>query len=421
MSEIQAGMKTVLIIYPHWPPSNLVGVHRVRLIANHLSAQEWHPIVLTVHQKHYEETSIPELESLVDDSVEVIKTEAKDVFKLFGKRLVGDIGLRGWTELKSTAKAILEKRTVDFIWFSMPSWYPPLMAGALKRQFNIRIGIDYQDPWVQKLPDGTAWISRARMTQWLARRMEPYVLREMSLITAINASYISGIRERHPELDHIPRATFQLGFDEKDHQLEVKSQSLWPEHKQCLIYAGAFLPLSAPFHRALFKATRSLLDEGLISSNILFLYVGTGHPDRPVQRIAAEEGITSQILEIPERISFLEIQQLLRKAYAAMVIGSPEPHYSASKVFQCVLSQRPVLGILHEQSEASTILEQCGWTSMIAKYRGNEEELVVSITKALANCLNGPHPPLSLAPLEPHHARNAAKVFADAMNSIVAT
>ena len=27
-------MKRILIIYPHWPPSNLVGVHRVRLIAN---------------------------------------------------------------------------------------------------------------------------------------------------------------------------------------------------------------------------------------------------------------------------------------------------------------------------------------------------------------------------------------------------
>ena len=37
-------MKTVLIIYPHWPPSNLVGVHRVRLIANHLHAQDWHPL-----------------------------------------------------------------------------------------------------------------------------------------------------------------------------------------------------------------------------------------------------------------------------------------------------------------------------------------------------------------------------------------
>lgn len=420
MSEIQAGMKTVLIIYPHWPPSNLVGVHRVRLIANHLSSQGWHPVVLTVHQKHYEETCIPELESLVDDSVEVIKTDAKDVIWLFGMRLIGDIGLRGWKGLKSTAKAILENRTVDFIWFSMPSWYPPLMAGALKRQFKIPIGIDYQDPWVQRLPNDTPLLSRARLTQCFARKMEPYVLKDVSLITAINASYVSGIRERHPELDHVPRATFQLGFDEKDHQLEIKSQILWPEHSQCLIYAGAYLPLSAPFHRALFKATRSLLDGGLISSNIFFLYVGTGHPNRPIQRIASEEGITTHVLEIPERISFLEIQQLLRKVHATMVIGSPEPHYSASKVFQCVLSQRPVLGILHEQSEASTILEQCGGTSMIAKYRGNEEELVVSIKQALTNCLNGPHPQLNLAPLEPYHARNAARAFADAMNSIVA-
>ena len=48
-------MKTLLIIYPHWPPSNLVGVHRVRLLVNEMPAQGWKPIVLTVDPEDYEE------------------------------------------------------------------------------------------------------------------------------------------------------------------------------------------------------------------------------------------------------------------------------------------------------------------------------------------------------------------------------
>ena len=68
-------MKSVLIIYPHWPPSNLVGVHRVRLIANHLASFGWHPIVLTVHERHYEEPLVPELTALVASTVEVIKVD----------------------------------------------------------------------------------------------------------------------------------------------------------------------------------------------------------------------------------------------------------------------------------------------------------------------------------------------------------
>ena len=85
-------MKTVLILYPHWPPSNLVGVHRVRLVANNLARHGWHPVVLTVHEDFYEEPGSAESVRLVNESAEVIKVTARAPWTLFGKRLVGDIG-----------------------------------------------------------------------------------------------------------------------------------------------------------------------------------------------------------------------------------------------------------------------------------------------------------------------------------------
>ena len=413
-------MKSVLIIYPHWPPSNLVGVHRVRLIANHLASFGWHPIVLTVHERHYEEPLVPELTALVASTVEVIKVEANPVKNILGRRTVGDIGIRSWRQLKSAARGILSKRQMDFIWFSMPSWYPPWMGPRLKKEFGVPFGVDYQDPWVHQLPNGTPSLSRARLTRTVAQWCEPRVLRKASLITAINEAYIEGIRERSPELDHIPRQTFQLGFDEKDHQIESNGPQLWSEGQCAFLYAGAFLPLSAPFHRAVLAAARELLDEKRLPENVRFVYVGTGHPNRPIEQMAAELNMAKYVTEHPERISFLEVQNRLKAADASMVIGSPEPHYSASKVFQCILAGKPVLSVLHEASEAADILNRSGAGSTLAKFNGDHQNLVTLVKQALLNCLTqGPEPNFDLSPLQPFHARQAAQALAEAMNDIV--
>lgn len=414
-------MKSALIIYPHWPPSNLVGVHRVRLIANHLASFGWHPIVLTVHERHYEEPLVPELTTLVASTVEVIKVEATPVKNILGRRTIGDIGIRGWRQLKSAARDMLNERQVDFIWFSMPSWYPPWMGARLKKEFGVPFGVDYQDPWVHQLPANTSSFSRAKLTRMVARWCEPRVLRNASLITAINEAYIEGIRERSPELNHIPRQTFQLGFDENDHQVESNGPQLWPKGHTAFLYAGAFLPLSAPFHRAVLGAARELLDEQQLPETVHFVYVGTGHPNRPIKQMAAELNMAECVTEHPERISFLEVQNRLKAAHANMVIGSPEPHYSASKVFQCILAGKPVLGVLHEASEAADILNRCGAKSTLAKFNGDHQALVNLVKQALLNCLTevSQPPNFDLSPLQPFHARQAAKALAEAMNNIV--
>ena len=83
-------MKRILIIYPHWPPSNLVGVHRVRLIANELEALGWKPTVLTVDEHDHEEQLSAASEQLVKPGMEVIKVRARPVKKIAGKRVIGD-------------------------------------------------------------------------------------------------------------------------------------------------------------------------------------------------------------------------------------------------------------------------------------------------------------------------------------------
>ena len=172
-------MKRMLIIHPHWPPSNTVGVHRVRLIANELYKNDWHATVLTIDEKDYEEDLSYETLKLVDSEVEVIKVRASPVRRILGKRLIGDIGLRGFRALRYRAKSILAKTSYDFIWFSLPSWYTPLMGYGLNRKFNVPFGIDYRDPWVYGLADHQRGFNRATFTVMIARMLEPLALRNI--------------------------------------------------------------------------------------------------------------------------------------------------------------------------------------------------------------------------------------------------
>ena len=80
-------MKKILILYPHFPPSNLAGVHRPRLFAQHLPTFGWLPKILTVHEKYYEEELDFNLEKLLSPGLRIEKANA---FKVTKPRLIGD-------------------------------------------------------------------------------------------------------------------------------------------------------------------------------------------------------------------------------------------------------------------------------------------------------------------------------------------
>ena len=66
-------MKKILILYPHFPPSNLAGVHRPRLFAQHLPEFGWEPVILTVDEKYYEEAPDLNLVKLSPDNLRIEK------------------------------------------------------------------------------------------------------------------------------------------------------------------------------------------------------------------------------------------------------------------------------------------------------------------------------------------------------------
>ena len=414
----------LLIIYPHWPPSNLAGMHRARLVANGARDSGWGVTVITVHPDHYEEPHDIEMIELVRPGIEVIHTEAKPVFGIAGRRLIGDIGIRGYLQLKTAAEQWLKHHRTDFIWIPIPSWYTPLMGPELSRRFETPYGVDYIDPWVYQLTRHEPPLSRAWWTRQAALILEPRAIRGASIISGVAKAYFTPALQRTFSSRQPPETvSFPYGFDPEDHKKEPVQPSFPfdPSRGRYILYAGAFLPHSESFARQLFEAVSYLHRADIWPSELHLHFVGTGHRlGHSISDIAAEKGLEAIVHEHPDRIPFLSIQYLLRQAHSSLVLGSTEPHYTASKTFQCLIAGRPVISILHANSSAMAFIRDCHAAQFSIDWSEDNPNITGRITSVLKNIIQ---PSISswkpdLAPLERHKAQIGTQKLLAAIESL---
>ena len=54
----------------------------------------------------------------------------------------------------------------------------------------------------------------------------------------------------------------------------------------------------------------------------------------------------------------LQAIQILLDSDALVIVGSEAPHYTASKIFPYILASKPLLAVLHEESQAGKLLQE---------------------------------------------------------------
>lgn len=414
-------MNNILIIYPHWPPSNLVGVHRVRLIANHLSGYGWQPHVLTVHPDCYEEKPDQDMLKLVSKSVKVYHVKA---FGISRPRIIGDIGLRAFFQLKKGALNLLREKNFDFIWISIPSFYTALLGRSLYRKTKTPYGIDYQDPWIRDISNRNNL--RARLSLFLAKVLEPYAVKKASLITGVSEAYYKPVIARNFAKKSVPHAAMPLGFDHADHTIAVKNINYpWDDYPNCIpyIYAGAFLPKSGLFTDLLFKAIAELKKEGRWNEKMKLFFIGTGNYfHKSIKDYAEENLVNEQVVEIRERFPFLHILNFLSAAQGVLLIGSTEKHYTASKTYQSLLSGRPVFSILHAESTAVDVFKECKADTYLVQYQKDisKTDLFANIKATFSDFIESKkkYEP-GLDKLENYSARKSAEVLAEVIHKLI--
>jgi hypothetical protein len=152
-------------------------------------------------------------------------------------------------------------------------------------------------------------------------------------------------------------------------------------------------------------------------------FVGTGtSPNDPegyniqphIRRFALERWVC----EHPHRISYVDVLNHLSHASAILILGSIEPHYTPSKIYQSVQAKRPIFALLHEQSTAVSVLRdsQAGRAVTFTEQQMPDAQ---ELAHALADFVRNPRYSAERVRWETfaaYSARNSAKALADAVN-----
>ena len=375
-------MKKILIIYPHFPPSNLAGVHRPRLFAQHLSSFGWNPVILTVHEKYFEEEPDWNLVKLLPPNLRIEKVSA---FKIGKFRVIGDIGLRSFFQLYKKAKQLIKAEQFDFLYIPVPSFYCALLGRLLHASTRIKYGIDYIDPWVHQFPGSEHLFSRHWFSKKLATLLEPIAVKKASLITGVAEGYYQPVLERNVHLKvNAVCGAMPYGGEREDHIL-VDGMNLVPylfekkQHKIQIIYAGAMLPKAYKPLEAIFK---SIISNPQIFNNVEIHFIGTGKTSNDplgfnIMSLAKKFDLWGSIVfEYPKRIPYLDVLAHLKLSDGILILGSTEPHYTPSKTYQGVLSGKPLLAVLHKSSTAINVIKISG-AGLVLPFDGESDQIKI--------------------------------------------
>jgi hypothetical protein len=211
-------------------------------------------------------------------------------------------------------------------------------------------------------PDWKSRASRA-LGAWLER---PVIAAADGLMAVSTGTYES-IQARLPRAATLPCAAIPYGFEPRDFEA-LSARSPRPRRFDPhdglvhLGYIGTVPPLGDETLRALFAALGQVRSHrpALAERARLHFFgttsrTGEGLPER-VLPLARAAGVADLVTEVPERLPYLEALALHRDATALLLLGSTEPHYTASRLFPVLQAARPIVAVFHAASSVVEIL-----------------------------------------------------------------
>ena len=386
--------RRVLIVTPYFPPSTVAGVHRARHLVTHLPAAGWEPTVLCVHEAYHTERLDPGLAELLPRSIDIVKVPALSSAQMrcFG---IGDIGLRAYPYLSRALREVVRSRGIDVVLITGSPFYPFLLARHVKRQLKRPVILDFQDPWVSNWGAARTPLTKAWATHQIAKWLEPIAVDNADFVTSVSERQNEEFAARYPIFSHGRLAAIPIGGDANDytylrsHPLAEREVKM-PGDAINISYVGTILPRSEALIAVIFSAVAKLATSNEHWVRRLRLnFVGTsnqpnGFGEFRIMALAERYGVSDFVSETPQRVPYLQALDLLANSDALILIGSDEPHYTASKIYPALLSGRPILALFHQASSAYEILQRSGGARVIGF---DTHEKLKAMTDPIANAL----------------------------------
>jgi Glycosyl transferase 4-like domain len=423
--------RRVCCVSLNFPPSSIASVHRARHLAKYLPIYNWQPIIVCVDERDLHEPLDWQLTDLVPKDITIHKIRGIPR-RLIHPLGITDLGLRAYWSLRQKLTILFESNDYDVVFMTGWPFYQMLLSHYIKRRVGIPIVLDFQDPWVSNWGAAQSVFSKAGLSHWLATMLEPRALRCADFVTSVSDVQNGEMAVRYPWLDSSRMAAIPIGGDPDDFNamrpgsVEAGESDLEPGFVH-LSYVGTLLPRARPLISALFRAFAQLRScDPALAARIRLNFVGTSnqpsdHNSHPARAIAESEGVSEAVWEIPRRLPYLQALRVVVESKGLLLIGSDEPHYTASKIYPALMSGRPYLSLFHRASSAHAILSSAGGGRTLAFETPQElNALEAPIAEALKTlALN----PKSLgmadrASYAPYEAGNIVKRFADIFDCV---
>lgn len=385
---------SVLVVSPHFPPTNAADMQRVRMLLPHFQAAGIHAECLAVAA---DDVAAPRDEWLLGSIPETVPVHRANAWGLWLRRIpgLGTLSYRALGPLRKAGNRALAEQVgkgrsdskgsgrtrtrFDLVYFSTTQFGILTLGPYWERKFGIPFVIDYQDPWVNDYyaqnpsvppPGGRIKYAIARSISCFN---EPRVISRCSGITSVSSSYPAQLKERYDFLpSDFPTLVAPFPGDEADLK-RVKddrslSQQVFPtdSRQSNWVYVGrGGLDMHAAL-KGLFAAIKrrsTAHPEWLDQIRLHFIgtsYAERGHGIETVRPLAEQYGIGRVVNEVTHRIPYSNALRCLLDADALIVPGSDDPAYTASKIYPYLLARKPMLAIFHQSSSVVELIRSVG-------------------------------------------------------------
>ncbi|MEM7706685.1 MAG: hypothetical protein AAF358_14090 [Pseudomonadota bacterium] len=351
----------LLIICPHFPPTNAADGHRIRICAAGLISRGWQLDVLCCEPDDLPINQSPRLVDTLPSELTIHRVPCRPT--LLG-RVVGA------STTSRNARRFVQRRGDELlargdyvgVLFSTTAFGLLPLGLRWRQRFGVDFVIDLQDPWLQRLPDGVSppgGTFRYGLAMAQAKRWEPAVTNTAAGIVCVSPNYESQLKARYPGLTDKPFLVLPFGaaandfhraageasrqnfFDGQSDQLQLVhvgrgGEDLWPSLRPLL---EALQASNTPSHLHLIGTS----------------YAPAGRQRASLLPLAEAAGFADSLSEYPARVDYFLALRCLSESAGIVVLTSSDAAYNASKIHNCVLAGPPVLALVHDGSVAQRL------------------------------------------------------------------
>lgn len=425
-------MKKVLIISPHFPPTNSADMQRIRMSLPYFKDYNWEAQVVTVEEIYVD---MVKDELLLDSVPNYIKIHKVPAFSKKWTRKIGlgSLALRSMWFYKNKVNQILSTENFDLIYFSTTEFPLCILGAYWKRKFNIPYVIDMQDPWHNEYYNNKPKSQRPKK-HWFSYRLhkilEPIAMKKVGGIISVSKKYIDVLKQRYAHINNIPSEVITFGANDLDFKIaEKRAEEFQLKYKKAenfinLVYVGRGGFDMQYALKILFKAFKTGLTLNFeLFNKIRFYFIGTSYAPKnkgipTISPIAKELNVEKYVSESTDRIGFYESLHQLKNADGLIILGSNDIGYTASKLYPYIMAKKHLLGIFNNQSSAAHIMKDCDAGNLIT-FNLDKKAIYNQLLNYLLKINEQQPVEINFEKFEPYTAKYMTKIQVKLFNEVI--